>query len=399
MKKGMSIVAAMMLAMICFAAVACGTVSEKQQLSKPREIYLDGRTLVWKAVENAIGYRVMVNGAIEDITEPGYDLSALQTVKKYTVEIQSRGDGTYYVDSEKTVYEYTPEKIVDRGVDKIGLEYTLLPDSSGYEVSRGSLGHSDIRLAGVLEIPHYFHGLPVTQIASWAFRHDGSEKVNGFDFFVVPSPFTGQYCNKVTTAVRLPKHLKKIGDEALAYLWKIESVEIPDSVEEIGEGAFKGCASLKSVKLPKNLKTIPDDCFNYCALKEITLPSGLTTIGDSAFNADAFTLARTEQDIKIIIIPDGVTSIGAEAFAGCLYLEEIVIPASVKTLGNSMFRGCEKLKRIYYGGTETEWRELSKGIADIMSARPTIYYYSEARPSMIDNRWHFDSDNRPVMWI
>ena len=65
--------------------------------------------------------------------------------------------------------------------------------------------------------------------------------------------------------------------------------------------------------------------------------------------------------MTIVIIGNGVTSIDFDAFFGCSNLEII-----------------------YYGGTESEWSQLS-----YTPEYGTVYYYSETQPTTIGNYWHY----------
>ena len=109
------------------------------------------------------------------------------------------------------------------------------------------------------------------------------------------------------TEIVLPKTVKKIGDRAFDYCYRVTSLEIPEGVTEIGGFAFVGC-------------------------------SGITSL----------------------IIPEGVTKIGVSIFNDCESLEALYIPGSVKELnceneeGHHIVPGNSPVT-IYYAGTEEEW--------------------------------------------
>jgi len=149
--------------------------------------------------------------------------------------------------------------------------------------------------------------------------------------------------------------------------------------------------------------TLPESCHgkNYAiykyafydcdSLTRIEIPASVTSIGSSAFE-DCDSLTRIE-------IPASVTSIGDEAFSGCSTLTRIEIPASVTSIGYSAFGGCNSLTRVYYGGTASEWGEISIDYLsndDLTSA--TRYYYSKTEPTTSGNYWHYDEDGKPTTW-
>lgn len=63
-------------------------------------IALDGETVSWTAVENAVGYQVYVNGkAVDGVqTETSYTIEA-EAGKPYEITVVAVGDGTEYLDS------------------------------------------------------------------------------------------------------------------------------------------------------------------------------------------------------------------------------------------------------------------------------------------------------------
>lgn len=71
-----------------------------------------------------------------------------------------------------------------------------------------------------------------------------------------------------------------------------------------------------------------------------------------------------------------VTNIEYAAFSGCSSLTTIEIPKSTKNIGDLAFSGCDSLTDIYYGGTETEWNQISMEDSGISSS-VTVHYNSE----------------------
>jgi hypothetical protein len=113
-----------------------------------------------------------------------------------------------------------------------GLSYTLLPGTTAYSVSGGSVA------TGAVVIPSVYNGVPVTTIASHAF-------------------------------------LNRTG---------ITNVTIPDSVTSIGALAFSGCSSLTNVTIGNGVTIIDDQAFANCpGLTRITIPASVNSIGQNTF--------------------------------------------------------------------------------------------------------------------
>ena len=102
-------------------------------------------------------------------------------------------------------------------------------------------------------------------------------------------------------------------------------------VKEIASLAFYDCDSLISVVIPDSVTSIGDWVFAYC------------------------------YSLISVVIPDSVTSIGKYAFAYCDRLTSVVIGDSVTSIGVWAFAYCTGLKNIYYRGTASQWKAISKG--------------------------------------
>ncbi len=87
-------------------------------------------------------------------------------------------------------------------------------------------------------------------------------------------------------------------------------------------------------------------------IQTVYIGDGITVIGAQAF--------RGCTGLTSVRIPEGVSSISGNAFNGCKKLTEITIPASLKEFGAYAFVG-SGIKNIVFGGTETEWNNISFG--------------------------------------
>lgn len=155
----------------------------------------------------------------------------------------------------------------------------------------------DAAYGGRVEIPSDIGGLPVTEIAEYAFA----------------------------------------GNEA------IRSLTIPDSVKTIGEYAASRCINLETVVLPESMTDIPAGMFEGCrSIKNLTFSSSLVSIGDLAFSGCS-SLSRLK-------IPATLTKIGVDSFAAC---ERLIFDCSE----NSFAAGYAEVNGIETTGSET-WGEM-----------------------------------------
>ena len=151
---------------------------------------------------------------------------------------------------------------------------------------------------------------------------------------------------------------KRLGtNDAIHFVYHVQSVIINEGVTSIGDGAFVNCKKLKSVRIPNTVTSIEDSAFSGCEnLTSINIPNSVTSIGKYAFSDCS--------GLTSITIPNSVTSIGESAFSGCSGLTSITIPNSVTSIGMWAFYGCN-LKYIYslplsvLKGGSYEWYEIS----------------------------------------
>ena len=337
------------LALLCLAALslvfgACAAEAAATPLPAPQNLRMEGKILVWDAVEHAAGYVVRLQNREQEVEGTSFDLSSL-AVGTYAVRVKAYGDGGKYTNSDWSRFSYTAEEAVARGYDELGYQYTLLEDGTGYSIHRGKV--NTFKMEKIV-IPAYYRGLPVKRIA------EGGFAMYKPTAYIAPNPYTRYLLNEVTEEIVLPATLEEIGPWGLAGMSKLESVVIPDSVTKLEKRAFYGCINLKTVKLPAGLKEIPERCFEACGLAEITLPDGLETIGNRAFCARGVRFYPEKHDVYI-----------DQSFT------DVVIPASVKTIEGRAFYGCQKLKNITLKGLP---EELKPGAFD-----DTAWYH--ARPN------------------
>ncbi len=161
-----------------------------------------------------------------------------------------------------------------------------------------------------------------------------------------------------------------IGNYAFYNFTNLEEIEIPDSVTEIGYCTFKNCTSLETVSIPDNVTIIGSSAFEGCSnLSYVTLPSNIKSIYHFTF-----AMCKSLEEIEII---DGVKEIGQGAFTNCSNLREIYIPDTVEKIDSRTFYGCNSLGTVYYGGSKTQWKDISISSGNSALETAEIIYLSE----------------------
>ena len=180
------------------------------------------------------------------------------------------------------------------------------------------------------------------------------------------------------TSVTIPEGVTSIGYEAFRGCSGLMSVTIPDSVTSIGRSAFFGCSDLTNVTIPDSVTSIEIDIFSGCSsLTSVTIPEGVTSIGGHAFSGCS--------SLTSVTILEGVTRIGDSAFQGCSSLTGVTIPEGVTSIGSYAFYGCGKLRHVYYGGSDLQWKEIQIESGNWSLTDATIHYGS----THIHNTEHF----------
>ena len=305
-----------------------------EELAPPDNLRVEKRILYWDEVENAAGYILNIGKEefiVTDCSFPLYSFTA--DGELCIIDVAAIGDGKEYDDSSWARIDVSLDAAVQNGFDESGLEYTLLEDKSGYEVSRGY-----VELEGVITIPSFFNDYPVKHIARCAFV------VSAYWQGYFPEPFRETNCNRLTTGFVLPEYLESIDYAAFAGCARIEEIVIPETVTEIGPQAFYACNRLKKVNIPEGIKTIPAECFRCTPLEEIVIPDGVEEIGDSAFQCEYKTFSDGDERVyhidsalSTVIIPESVKVIGKQAFYGRENLVNFTFPNSVEELHEYAF--------------------------------------------------------------
>ena len=245
------------------------------------------------------------------------------------------------------------------------------------------------------------------------------------------------------TSIEIPNGVTSIGKEAFYKSSRLTSIEIPNGVTFIGEAAFRECSGLTSITIPNSVTSIGKSAFEMCSkltynvkenlkylgnsenrylylagttstsitetkidnncrfigysavswcsvLANITIPDSVTSIDNGAFfNCSGLTS---------VTIGNSVTSIGGAAFGYCSRLTSITIGNSVTTIGGSAFYGCTRMKTVYYRGAAEEWNKLAIGSDNDKLTSATRYYYSETKPEVEGNFWHYNDKHEIEEW-
>lgn len=136
-------------------------------------------------------------------------------------------------------------------------------------------------------IPSEINGIPVTAIATDAFRSKGLTSV------VIPNSVTSignfAFDSNQLTSVVIPNSVTSIGYYAFSYN-KLTSVVIPNSLTSIGKYAF-AYNKLTSVEIPNSVTSIGAGAFDINQLTSVTIPQSVTSIGSYAFYNNPLTSA------------------------------------------------------------------------------------------------------------
>ena len=277
-------------------------------------------------------------------------LALLVAVCIVTAQISFAAVGVYDVSEDEAESSSTVSAQGASSQEYVSGHYT-------YEVVDGKaiITDTDGWLSGSITIPSTLGGYTVTEIDDSAFY----------------------YCS--ITGVTIPNTVKRIGEDAFAWCYKLSALTIGSGVKTIGHSAFYQTA-LTTVTIPNSVTSIDDFAFGYSDLANVTIGSGVSSIGEGAFygcsalssisvnsgnayySSDSYGVLYNKSKTELIqypignsrtsfTIPSSVTSIGYAAFRGTsneleypsVMLTAISIPSSVKTIGDEAFQNCTEL--------------------------------------------------------
>lgn len=136
-----------------------------------------------------------------------------------------------------------------------------------------------------IKIPPTHDGIPVTVIASNAFK------------------------DSQITKVILPEGITEISAQAF-FSCAVEEIELPESLQLIGKNAFANCTRLKVLNIPDGVQTIDTMAFANCtALESVYIGAGVTLISNMAFGKCA--------NLQTVVFASRNTACHEQAFSGC----------------------------------------------------------------------------------
>lgn len=177
-----------------------------------------------------------------------------------------------------------------------------------------------------------------------------------------------------------------IDDEVFRNCDELETVRLPAHLKHIGNWAFCGCGKLKTLELPPELGEIGIRALSGTAVTQIHIPATLGKIGDGALPEHLETVTVDERnpsftmkdgclytaDLSELLrcpvtragtfrVPDSVRRIADGAFAYCTQLTGITFPDGLTQIGAGAFSHCTGLQtvRIPDGVTDIPWETFS----------------------------------------
>lgn len=201
----------------------------------------------------------------------------------------------------------------------------------------------------------------ITDLAAWC-------RINFFD-----TPF--RYANKLyldgslVTELIIPEGVAEISSNAFYNCSNLTSVTIPDGVTSIGKSAFYGCTGIKNVCVA--------DPSAWCKIN-----FGDTYSNPMYYGGQLVILNLDINSTTEIVLAQGVSRIPDGVFRGYSNLISITIPESVTSIGNYAFYGCAKLSHIVYGGTRTQWEQISIGSDNSYLLDAPVRHYKATEDSV-----------------
>ena len=126
---------------------------------------------------------------------------------------------------------------------------------------------------------------------------------------------------------------------------------VPDGIKKIPRHVFYECEFLESLYIPNSVEEFRTDLMHCSNFKEFIVEDDnpYFTVKDGVlYSRDMTVLIYCPNGIrcKKFVVPDEVVEVEDDAFAGCIYIEEIVFPEFIDYFGNDVFQSCSSLKHI-----------------------------------------------------
>ena len=291
-----------------------------------------------------------------------------------------------YCNGDKIVAVTVPEGVKALNYTFYGFQDLIRVTLPGSLTAIGASAFSNCGSLTRLDIPD-----GVTSIGSFAFFRCSALASVSIPESVSSIGSSAFYECKRLTSVAIPEGVSSIGDSTFWICESLESVSIPSSVTSIGRNAFYGCKSLTSIAIPEGVTSIGDSAFSSCRnLASVTIPSSVTSIGTNAFDrwssSDQDSVSITDiaawcrisfanersnplrslgtlylngTKVETLEIPEGTQVISQYAFINARCIKRVALPKSLIGVAGNAFSGCTGIEKVYYAGSEGEWKDLS----------------------------------------
>ncbi len=169
--------------------------------------------------------------------------------------------------------------------------------------------------------------------------------------------------------------LIEVAENAFSKCKRLERISFDENLEIISEGAFRGCTALTDISLPHSLYEIGAGAFEKSGLESFVFPPSVMEVPSRCF--------MDSRNLTSVTLGENIKRLGALSFAGCTSLTSldmpqsiqeipdgafmssglgsIFIPHGVRRIGDLAFSGCRKLEKIFYDGTESDFRSIHFG--------------------------------------
>jgi hypothetical protein len=195
-----------------------------------------------------------------------------------------------------------------------------------------------------------------------------------------------------TTVINIPTTVTSIGDRAFMGCTSFTEVDLSQATY-IGYGAFEGCSNLAKIEIPFIGRsagttglfgeifnsTLGTDSPNTTRTNTSAVPSALKTVvfwGNDLYAGATQGAFEGCGNITTVIMMTDLHSdqIPANTFEGCTSLSKIVVPGNVEFVRSEAFMGCNALATIYFGGTASDWNNISIEANNGRFSTATRYY-------------------------
>ena len=181
----------------------------------------------------------------------------------------------------------------------------------------------------------------------------------------------------------------------------LTNINLPGGLTYLEHGAFSGCGNLTNVSIPDSLTYMGDLVFLGCNLKYNEYENGYYLGNDE--NPYVVLAEIIDKTVKTFTLHDNTKITDAYVFFSGNFTD-IIIPDGLVFINEP--RGevrpgtgeyeCS-VENVFYKGTKADWNKIS-GNNNYCMEIAVIYYYSENCPSESGNFWHYDENDKPVIW-